>query len=153
MGKGDPDYGKFVSSYQYKEISEQTGGKRKDLGNPPGGHGGSFCLQPAALALYVVTAREKIRELAAVSQYSVFAAAAPVDTSAALENLWIETDAQGLGGVWMGVYLRPERMAAVGKIAGLPAEEEAFAMFSLGYSGEETRKHDRFQEEWIRWIE
>lgn len=101
----------------------------------------------------VVTAREKIRELAAVSQYSVFAAAAPVDTSAALENLWIETDAQGLGGVWMGVYLRPERMAAVGKIAGLPAEEEVFAMFSLGYSGEETRKHDRFQEEWIRWIE
>ena len=119
----------------------------------------------------VVTDREKIRELAAVSQYSVFAAAAPVilvisyrkdcllpefapvDTSAALENLWIETDAQGLGGVWMGVYPRPERMAAVGKIAGLPAEEETFAMFSLGYPGEETRKHDRFQEEWIRWIE
>ena len=63
----------------------------------------------------VVTDREKIRELAAVSHFSAFAAEAPVllvisyrkdcqlpefapvDTSAALENLWIETDAQGLG--------------------------------------------------------
>lgn len=119
----------------------------------------------------VVTDREKIRELAAVSHFSAFAAEAPVllvisyrkdcqlpefapvDTSAALENLWIETDAQGLGGVWMGVYPRAERMAAVGGIAGLPAEEEAFAMFSLGYPAGEIKEHHRFREEWIRWIE
>lgn len=72
----------------------------------------------------VVTDREKIRELAAVSQYSVFAAAAPVI---------------------LVISYRKDCL--------LPAEEEAFAMFSLGYPGEETRKHDRFQEEWIRWIE
>ena len=50
-------------------------------------------------------------------------------------------------------YPRAERMEAVGGIAGLPAEEEAFAMFSLGYPAGEIKEHHRFREEWIRWIE
>ena len=74
-----------------------------------------------------------------------------MDTSAALENLWVETDAQGLGGVWMGVYPREERMATVAQMAGLPGEEEAFAMFALGYPDQKIAPHDRFHEEWIRW--
>ncbi|WP_432641672.1 nitroreductase family protein [Acidaminococcus sp.] len=117
----------------------------------------------------VVTDQGLIAKLAGVSRFSTFAAEAPVllviscwkdcqlpefapvDTSAALENLWVETDALGLGGVWMGVYPRPERMAKVAEIAGLPEDEEAFAMFALGYPAQEIRQHDRFHEEWIRW--
>lgn len=117
----------------------------------------------------VVTEQGLIEKLAQVSRFSTFAATAPVllvisfrkdcplpefapvDTSAALENLWVETDAQGLGGVWMGVYPREERMAAVAQLAGLPGEEEAFAMFALGYPDQEIAPHDRFHEEWIRW--
>lgn len=107
--------------------------------------------------------------MSGVSQYSTFAAEAPVllvisyrkdcqlpefapvDTSAALENLWIETDALGLGGVWMGVYPRQERMAKVAGITGLPQEEEAFALYALGYPAQEIKPHDRFHEDWIRW--
>lgn len=117
----------------------------------------------------VVIDKGLIRSLSGVSQYSTFAAEAPVllvisyrkdcqlpefapvDTSAALENLWIETDALGLGGVWMGVYPRQERMAKVAEIAGLPKEEEAFALYALGYPAREIKTHDRFHEEWIRW--
>lgn len=117
----------------------------------------------------VVTDRPLIKKLSGVSQYSTFAAEAPVllvisyrkdcqlpefapvDTSAALENLWIETDDLGLGGVWMGVYPRQERMAKVAEIAGLPREEEAFALYALGYPAQEIKPHDRFHEEWIRW--
>lgn len=117
----------------------------------------------------VVTDRALIQKLSGVSPYSTFAAEAPVllvisyrkdcqlpefapvDTSAALENLWIETDALGLGGVWMGVYPRQERMAKVAEIAGLPNEEEAFALYALGYPAQESNPHDRFHEEWIRW--
>lgn len=117
----------------------------------------------------VVTDQGLIKKLAGVSPYAAFAAEAPVllvisyrkdcqlpefapvDTSAALENLWVETDALGLGGVWMGVYPRPERMAAVAEIAGLPKEEEAFALYALGYPAGAIKTHDRFHEEWIRW--
>ncbi|WP_296399172.1 nitroreductase family protein [Acidaminococcus timonensis] len=117
----------------------------------------------------VVTDRALITALAATSPYATFAAEAPillvisyrkdcqlpefapVDTSAALENLWIETDALGLGGVWMGVYPRQERMDKVAETAGLPQEEEAFALYALGYPAGEIKPHDRFHEEWIRW--
>lgn len=51
----------------------------------------------------------------------------------------------------MGVYPREERMATVAQMAGLPGEEEAFAMFALGYPDQKIAPHDRFHEEWIRW--
>ena len=35
--------------------------------------------------------------------------------------------------------------------AGLPQEEEAFALYALGYPAGEIKPHDRFHEEWIRW--
>ena len=81
---------------------------------------------------YVVTDREKIRELSGVSPYSGCAAGAPVvivpvyrkhgliapeyaqiDLSIAQENIWLETDALGLGGVWFGIAPDRKRMDAV----------------------------------------
>ena len=69
---------------------------------------------------YVVTNRDLIQKLAATSPYTSCAKNAPVlivsayredvifpmyaqiDLSIANENLWLETDALGLGGVWLG---------------------------------------------------
>ena len=71
---------------------------------------------------YVVTNPEKIKALSKATPYAGCAANAPVvivpvyrkegliapdfaqiDLSIAQENMWLETDAQGLGGVWIGI--------------------------------------------------
>ena len=62
---------------------------------------------------------------------------AQIDLSIAMENLWLETDAQGLGGVWLGIAPREERMQAVEKILSIPDNLRAFAIFPYGYPAEE----------------
>ena len=71
---------------------------------------------------YVVTDKEKIQALAKAHQYAGCAAGAPVlivpvyrkeglwvpeyaqiDMAIAQENIWLETDSLGLGGVWLGI--------------------------------------------------
>ncbi|MCH3950800.1 MAG: nitroreductase family protein [Acidaminococcus sp.] len=119
----------------------------------------------------VVTDKTKIAQLAAVSKYSVFAKDAPViivplfrsdclvpefapiDLSASTENLLIEIDAQGLGGVWMGVYPRPERAKKIQQILSLSKKEIPFAMVALGYPAEEKGPEERYHEEWVKWVE
>ena len=72
---------------------------------------------------FVVTNKEKLLALSKVHPYSGMVKDAPVaivaayrkdcrlpdyaqiDLSIAMENLWLETDAQGLGGVWLGIAL------------------------------------------------
>ena len=41
---------------------------------------------------------------------------AEIDLAIAVENIWLETDAQGLGGVWMGVAPLEDRMEAEERI-------------------------------------
>jgi nitroreductase len=120
---------------------------------------------------YVAMNREKIKALSEVSKYSLFAAKAPViivtvfrndcllpkeapiDVSACMENMWIETDALGLGGVWMGIFPRPERMETVTAILDLPENETPFAMFALGYAAEEKRPHQSYHEDLVTFLE
>ena len=119
---------------------------------------------------YVVTDKEKIKELAAVSPYATPAANAPVvivpvyrkdcilpmyaeiDLSIAVENMWLETDAQGLGGVWLGIAPREERMAAIEKVLSIPDGLRAFALFPLGYPAEERLQQNRYDESRIHHI-
>ena len=69
-----------------------------------------------------------------------------------MENLWLETDAQGLGGVWLGIAPVEERMQAVEKIIGMPDTLRAFAVFPFGYAAEERPQQDRFDESRIHWM-
>lgn len=87
---------------------------------------------------YVVTKRETIEELSRTSPYAVAAAKAPVvlviaartdiifptitdiDCAIATENLWLELEELGLGGVMMAIAPVPERMEAVKNILDLP---------------------------------
>ena len=120
---------------------------------------------------YVVTNKEKLNALSRVSPYAGMTKDAPaaivsvyrkdcailayaqIDLSIAMENLWLETDAQGLGGVWLGIAPQEERMKAVEDALGLPDTVRAFAIFPYGYPAEERRQQDRFDRSRIHYVE
>ncbi|MGI6736868.1 MAG: nitroreductase family protein [Anaerovoracaceae bacterium] len=119
---------------------------------------------------YVVEDRKKIEELAAISQYSICAAGAPVvivpvyrtetmlpefaqiDLSIAQENIWLRTDELGLGGVWLAIAPREDRMRKAREILSLPSNLEVFSLFPLGYPVKMRPQEDRFHEDRIHWV-
>ena len=119
---------------------------------------------------YVVANREKLEALSKVSPYAGMTKDAPaaivsvyridcrvpayaqIDLSIAMENLWLETFAQGLGGVWLGIAPVEERMRAVEAVLGLPETVRAFAIFPYGYPAEERAQQDRFDESRIHYV-
>lgn len=118
---------------------------------------------------YVVTDKQKLKELSEISPYPGMTKDAPaaivsayrtkcwmpefaqIDLSIAMENLWLETDAQGLGGVWLGIAPVEDRMEAVEKIMDMPEGLRAFAIFPYGYPAETRQQQDRFDESRIHW--
>ena len=92
---------------------------------------------------YVVTDKEKIQKLSKVTPYTGCAAGAPavivpvyhteglvapsfaqIDMSIAQENIWLETDTLGLGGVWFGIAPVEEHMEKVhNQFQNSPLEE------------------------------
>ena len=122
-------------------------------------------------AFYVVTNREKLEALSKVHPYAGMVKAAPaaivsvykkecwmpefaqIDLSIAMENLWLETDAQGLGGVWLGIAPLEDRMKAVEEILDMPDTVRSFAIFPFGYPAEERKQQDRFDPERIFWVD
>ena len=120
---------------------------------------------------YVVTDKKKLEELSRVHPYAGMTKDAPaaivpayrsdcrlpsfaqIDMSICLENLWLETDAQGLGGVWLGIAPAEERMKQVERILDMPENLRAFAIFPFGYPAEERPQQDRFDADRIHWVE
>lgn len=120
---------------------------------------------------YVVTNKEKLKALSEVHPYSGMTKDAPaaivaayrkecilpdyaqIDLSIAMENLWLEADAQGLGGVWLGIAPMEERMKSVEEILNIPDSMRAFAIFPYGYPAEERKQQDRFDESRIHYVE
>ena len=120
---------------------------------------------------YVVTNKEKLKALSEVSPYAGMTKDAPVaivavyrtdcllpmyaqiDLSIAMENLWLETVQQGLGGVWLGIAPMEDRMKLVEEILGIPDTLRAFAIFPYGYPAEEREQQDRFDESRIHYVE
>ena len=120
---------------------------------------------------YVVTNKEKLQALSEVSPYAGMTKDAPVaivavyrtdcllpmyaqiDLSSAMENLWLETVNQGLGGVWLGIAPLEGRMKEVEEILDIPDSLRAFAIFPYGYPAEEREQQDRFEESRIHYVE
>jgi nitroreductase len=76
------------------------------------------------------------------------------DCSAATENALLTAHALGLGGVWLGVYPREERMRAVRELLGLPDGVLPLSMISIGHPAEERPPAERFKEAFVhhdRW--
>ena len=69
-----------------------------------------------------------------------------------MENLWLETVDQGLGGVWLGIAPAEDRMRAVEEILRMPASLRAFAIFPYGYPAETRAQQDRFDESRIHYV-
>lgn len=119
---------------------------------------------------YVVTDKDKIAALSKTSPYAGCAADAPVlivpvyreeciapeyaqiDLSIAQENMWLETDALGLGGVWLGIAPVEERMKKVEDILEIPAGLRAFSIFAVGYPAESRPQQDRFDQSRIHYV-
>jgi len=116
---------------------------------------------------YVVEDRETLDKLSEVSPYTGLLKGAPnaivsayrtncllpdyahIDMSIAMENMWLMTDDLGLGGVWMGIAPREERMKAVEEIMDMPDNLRAFGIFGYGYPAESRPQQDRFDVERI----
>ena len=119
---------------------------------------------------FVVSDRQKLEALSRVSPYAGMTSHAPaaivsayrvnckipsfaqIDMSIAMENLWLECDAQGLGGVWLGIAPVEERMRAVEEILAMPKSLRAFAIFPYGYPDEERAQQNRFDEARIHYV-
>ena len=120
---------------------------------------------------YVVTKRETIEELSSTSPYAGAAAKAPgvrgiaartevifptitdIDCAIATENLWLELEELGLGGVMMAIAPVPARMEAVKHILALPDNQYAFALLPFGYPVGKKPQVDRYDAKKIHWVE
>ena len=115
---------------------------------------------------------KKIQKLSKVTPYTGCAAGAPVvivpvyhteglvapsfaqiDMAIAQQNIWLETDALGLGGVWFGIAPMEDRMEEVHSLLELPENVKVFSMFALGYPAETRPQQNRFAPERIHFIE
>jgi len=66
------------------------------------------------------------------------------DCSAATQNLLIAAHAIGLGAVWLGIYPREDRVAALRELLGIPEHVIPLALLSIGYPAEQKPRADRF---------
>ncbi len=67
-----------------------------------------------------------------------------VDCGAATQNILLAAHGLGLGGVWLGICPREERMKAVHALFALPQHIQPYAMISLGIPAEKKATPDRF---------
>jgi nitroreductase len=68
------------------------------------------------------------------------------DCSAATENLLLAATALGLGAVWLGVYPREERVAAVRQVLGIPETIVPLNLISIGHPAEEKEPRTQYNE-------
>ena len=76
------------------------------------------------------------------------------DCAAAVENMLLEIVDQGLGGVWLGVYPREDRVSGIRALLHIPEGIEPFALIAVGHAAEQKELKNEYHEEWIhrnRW--
>ena len=120
---------------------------------------------------YVVSDKEKIRQLSLISPYAACAENAPLvivpcyrteglrwsetvllDLSAATENMLLEITSLGLGGVWLCAAPLEDRMSKTEDILEIPENLRAFALIAVGYPSESRKQQNRFDQTRIHYI-
>lgn len=121
---------------------------------------------------YVVTDKEKIKELSKCSPYSGCAASAPavivpcykvsglrfpefdtIDLSIATENILLQIVTEGLGGVWLAEAPIADRMEKVEAVLGIDTSKlRAFALVPFGYPAEMHEQQDRYDESRVHYL-
>ena len=66
------------------------------------------------------------------------------DCSAATENILIAVHSSGLGGVWLGVYPREDRVNGIRKLLDIPENVIPFSLIPVGYPSEQKPPADRY---------
>jgi len=66
------------------------------------------------------------------------------DCSAAVENLLLAASTLGLGGCWLGVHPRPDRIDGIRSLFDLPREIVPVASLSLGWPAEHPEPRTRY---------
>ncbi|MBA4365469.1 MAG: nitroreductase family protein [Coprothermobacter sp.] len=111
----------------------------------------------------VITDRELLQAITKVHPYSQMLREAPLaiavcgnlerekypgfwveDCSAATENILLEAEDIGLGGVWLGVYPHDERVKGLAELFGLPSSVIPLSIVALGYPAEKKPPAERF---------
>lgn len=120
---------------------------------------------------YVVTDKATLEALSTVKPHAQMVAGAPVvivpcqrteglrtpiraiqDMAIATENMLLEIDALGLGGVMVGIAPDKELQDKVGEIIGVPANLEPFTIIPFGYPVNKGPQQDRFDPARIHYI-
>lgn len=81
---------------------------------------------------------------------------APVDASAATENILLAAHALGLGSCWIGIYPNADRVDNMQDALGLPDHVEVITLVALGYYDEEPKQPQRDYTHYVvngEWIE
>ena len=69
------------------------------------------------------------------------------DCSAAIENLLLAASMLGLGACWLGVHPRPERIAHLRSIFGIPEQIVPVSVIAVGWPDESPAPRTRFREQ------
>ncbi len=73
------------------------------------------------------------------------------DCAAATENILIAIQDKGLGGVWLGIYPKPDLVKKIGRLLKLPKFIIPFSLIALGHPAEEKPPAQRFDERRIHY--
>ena len=120
---------------------------------------------------YVVTDKAVLEKLAAASPYAAMTAKAPaaivlcsrtenilvpelvdVDMAIATENILLEIEALGLGGVMLGIAPFADRMEKVAEALSLPETLKPFTIVPFGYPAKKNPQPDRFDEQRVHYV-
>lgn len=77
---------------------------------------------------------------------------AHIDCAIATENIWLECEALGLGGVMLGIAPFQDKMDALAQILQLPPTLMPFTIFALGYPVKKRAQTDRFDATRVHYI-
>lgn len=75
------------------------------------------------------------------------------DVSAATENILLAAHGLGLGAVWTGVYLRPDRTRAVRNVLNMPEHLVPLSVIPIGYPAENPVPKDKWKPEKVYYDE
>ena len=120
---------------------------------------------------YVVTNKDALRKLSEVSPYATMTAMASVaivvcgrkdgltvpelvdiDLSLATENILLEIEEQGMGGVMLGIAPFTDRMEKVAKALSLPKNLSVFTVIPFGYPTKKNPQQSRYDEARVHYV-
>lgn len=121
---------------------------------------------------YIVTNKDVLQSLSKSSPYASPAANAPaafvicyrkeglrfpeyadIDCAICAENIMLELETQGLGGVMLGIAPLEDRMEAVARILKLPGSLAAFTIIPFGYPRQRQPQKDRFDGAKVHYVD